>query len=75
MSERGPNRLGKYELITRIATGGMAEIHLARQHGLGHSRRVVVKRPAKASPLGGRQPDLAISSPNTRYDVYLARGR
>ncbi len=40
-----PTRLGKYDLIARIAKGGMAEIYLARQHGMvGFSRLVVVKR-------------------------------
>jgi len=38
-------RLGKYELIGRIAVGGMAEIYLARELGLaGFERNVIVKR-------------------------------
>jgi len=38
-------RLGRYELIRRIAYGGMAEIFLARDEGVqGFSRNVVVKR-------------------------------
>jgi hypothetical protein len=38
-------RFGEYELLKKIATGGMAEIHLARIGGVeGFSRRVVVKR-------------------------------
>lgn len=38
-------RFGEYELLRKIATGGMAEIYLARAFGLeGFSRRVVVKR-------------------------------
>ena len=32
--------------------------------------RVVVKRPKQADPLEGQQPNSAISSPNTRYDIY-----
>ena len=37
--------LGKYELLGHIATGGMAEIHLACQRGLqGFSKLVVIKR-------------------------------
>ncbi|PID39737.1 MAG: hypothetical protein CSA65_07190 [Proteobacteria bacterium] len=48
-----PTRLGKFELLARIAKGGMAEIFLARQHssetgtlppGVGLSRLAVVKR-------------------------------
>ncbi|MCP4996004.1 MAG: class I SAM-dependent methyltransferase [Gammaproteobacteria bacterium] len=34
--------------------------------------RVVVKRPAKAEPVGGQKPSMVIKSPNTRYDVYLS---
>lgn len=35
-------------------------------------QRVVVKRPAGAEPLAGCTPAYSISSPNTRYDVYLS---
>ncbi len=38
-------RLGKYELVKRIAVGGMGEIFLARERGVaGFDRMVVVKR-------------------------------
>jgi len=38
-------RLGKYDLVARIAKGGMAELYLARQRGVvGFSRLVVIKR-------------------------------
>jgi serine/threonine-protein kinase len=44
MPSAAPRRLGKYDLVARIAKGGMAEIYLARQHGMvGFSRLVVVK--------------------------------
>jgi serine/threonine-protein kinase len=37
--------LGKYELVTKLATGGMAELFLARERGLaGLERLVVIKR-------------------------------
>jgi len=40
-----PTRLGRYELIGHLATGGMAEIHLARRSGdAGFEQTVVVKR-------------------------------
>lgn len=40
-----PARLGRYELIGHLATGGMAEIHLARLAGeAGFEKIVVVKR-------------------------------
>jgi len=40
-----PAPFGKYELLERIATGGMAEVFLARSFGLaGFEKRCVVKR-------------------------------
>lgn len=39
---------------------------------LAHAgKRVVVKRPIHAQPVGGIEPDTCISSKKTRYDVYL----
>jgi serine/threonine-protein kinase len=35
-------RVGRYEVITHLATGGMAQIYLARQTGLGSFERHVV---------------------------------
>ncbi|RMH38715.1 MAG: serine/threonine protein kinase, partial [Deltaproteobacteria bacterium] len=41
----GPERIGRYEVIRRMAVGGMAEIFLARATGIeGFEKRVVVKR-------------------------------
>ena len=40
-----PEIIGRYELLTRLATGGMAELFLARERGLaGLQRLVVIKR-------------------------------
>jgi len=40
-----PGPFGKYELLERIAGGGMAEVFLARSFGLaGFEKRVVIKR-------------------------------
>ncbi len=40
-----PQKFGKYTLLRRLATGGMAEIFLARQQGMGgFEKEVVVKR-------------------------------
>lgn len=37
--------IGKYELVSRLATGGMAEVFLARERGIaGLERLVVIKR-------------------------------
>ncbi|MEJ7604521.1 MAG: protein kinase [Kofleriaceae bacterium] len=42
---QAPARLGRYELIARLATGGMGEIFLARLQGAaGFEKRYVVKR-------------------------------
>ncbi|MBC8519666.1 MAG: class I SAM-dependent methyltransferase [Gammaproteobacteria bacterium] len=35
-------------------------------------RRVVVKRPRKALPLGHQEPDFQITGKSTRYDIYLS---
>jgi serine/threonine protein kinase len=44
-TEPSLGRLGKYELLKRLAIGGMGEIFLARERGLaGFDRLVVVKR-------------------------------
>ena len=37
-----PTRIGRYEVLTHLATGGMAQIYLARQSGLGSFERHVV---------------------------------
>ena len=55
MSLADGDRLGRYEILSRLATGGMAEIFLAREHGVaGLERIVVVKRilPHLAGVLG-----------------------
>lgn len=46
MREGGaPTRFGDYELIEKLATGGMAEVFLARSFGVeGFQRRLVIKR-------------------------------
>ena len=39
------SRFGRYELVRRLAVGGMAEVFLARSHGAeGFSRPLVIKR-------------------------------
>src|SRR5262249_30723544 len=37
-----PVRIGRYEVVSHLATGGMAQIYLARQSGLGSFERHVV---------------------------------
>jgi len=40
-----PAQFGKYELLDRLATGGMAELYLARSFGIeGFEKRLVIKR-------------------------------
>ncbi len=40
-----PDRFGNYSILGHIATGGMAEVYLARQTGLeGFEKTVVIKR-------------------------------
>jgi serine/threonine protein kinase len=43
-SESHPTTLGRYELVTPIGRGGMAEVHLAVQRGpAGFEKLVVIK--------------------------------
>lgn len=44
MVARNPTRIGRYDLITALATGGMGRIYLARATGIGgFERKVVIK--------------------------------
>lgn len=55
-SSPAPPRLGPYELLKRIATGGMAEVYLARRAGPhGFQKFVAVKR---ILPQYARDPDF-----------------
>lgn len=67
MAERGdtPQNIGRYELLTKFATGGMAELFLARERGLGGMERVVV--------IKRLLPHLA-DDPNSR-DMFLREAR
>ena len=43
--DSAPHRLGPYELVRRLATGGMAEVYLARREGpRGFAKSVALKR-------------------------------
>ena len=42
MTDERPQRIGRYEVITRLAIGGMAELFLARERGIAGLERVVV---------------------------------
>ncbi len=45
MDARKQNKIGRYQLLALLATGGMAEIYLARQEGIqGFERLVVIKK-------------------------------
>ena len=49
---------------------GLLPIALRTAH-----KRVVVKRPAKAPPLAGCEPDYRLQQTQARFDVYLATSR
>jgi len=45
MDARNQRKIGRYQLLALLATGGMAEIYLARQEGIkGFERLVVIKK-------------------------------
>ncbi len=73
--KRGKKALVKKEmrLLQRVVGAdhdGSALLEAARRCA---RFRVVVKRPAGASCLGESTPSMSVSSPNTRYDVYVRR--
>lgn len=59
------------QALQRLAGPDIDSEHLLNAALTCAARRVVVKRPASAQSLTGRLPDTSVSSPNTRYDVYL----
>ena len=48
-------RLGRYEVIRHLATGGMAEIYLARTLGIGDFERYAVVKVSAGERRGNRQ--------------------
>src|SRR5690349_3147777 len=62
-----PRRLGKYELVTRLGSGGMGDVFLAAMHGPNHFRKLCVIKQLRLS---------VASSPRTREvfskEAYLA---
>jgi len=70
---RGKSALAKKEMqLLRELTGGDADADelLAAANA---RRRVVVKRPRSAPPLGGQAPSLQLDGTQARFDIYLAR--
>ncbi len=61
--------------VLRRLVGDDTDSHRLLAVALASAReRVVVKRPAAAAALSGTAPAWVISSPNTRFDVYLPVG-
>ena len=55
---QGQARLGRYELLARLATGGMGEIFLARLEGAGLIEALAergARRPYRLTPAGTKQ--------------------
>jgi 16S rRNA (guanine1516-N2)-methyltransferase len=69
---RGKSALAKKEMrICRLVAGDDEDASELLQIALGAARkRVVVKRPLKAPPLGG-EPSIVYKGTTIRYDVYL----
>lgn len=55
-----PQAVGRYTLLRRLATGGMAEVYLARdRHPSGFEKQVAVKRANAAVPCSSETSSLA----------------
>jgi 16S rRNA (guanine1516-N2)-methyltransferase len=70
--ERGKAALARKEMqLLRELTGGDpdADDLLACANA---RRRIVVKRPRAAPPLQGREPSLALTGTQARFDIYLS---
>ena len=62
---RRAKRVGRYELLTELARGGMAELYLARLHGVGGFEKFVAIKVI-----------LAHLSEDTRFrELFLNEGR
>ena len=61
---------GPMQALQKILGPDTDSEHLLRAALSQAKCRVAVKRPRKAEPIAGPQPSGAISSPNTRYDIY-----
>ena len=72
---RTKNSLVKKEMrILRALTGDDQDAPGLLEAAMACARnRVVVKRPRLAAAIGGKPPSTAITSKNSRYDIYLIR--
>lgn len=69
--DRGKTALAGRELqILRELTGGDPDADELIK-AVNARKRIVVKRPVKAPPLAGREPSLAMTGTQARFDIYL----
>lgn len=59
------------QLLHRVVGQDLDAARLLQKALATARKRVVVKRPRQAEPLGAGSPSFTIESPNTRYDVYM----
>lgn len=70
--ERGKAALARKEMqLLRELTGGDPDAD-GLLRCANARRRVVVKRPRAAPPLRGREPSLALTGTQARFDIYLS---
>ena len=60
------------QVLTDAPSDGATLLELALKCA---DRRVVVKRPVHAGPLGDKPPQACVNSPKTRYDIYIPASR
>ena len=57
---RNPTRIGRYDLITALATGGMGRIYLGRTTGIGGFERKVVIKTLEVPTAADSDPAIAM---------------
>jgi eukaryotic-like serine/threonine-protein kinase len=68
-------RLGRYELIAKIGSGGMAEVHLAAQRGPGGFERLVVIKLLVDSRASGPPIGSHLAARRDLVEMLLEEGR
>ena len=67
---RYPSRIGRYDLVKSLATGGMGRIFLARASGIGGFERKVVIKTLEVPLTAESDPAIAMFLDEARRALY-----